>query len=171
MPKFEDDFLRLPLIRRRLDAEGDGDPWWAVSTKANRDHVYANSAVVCVPAPEQVILARDLIAKLNRLIDHDGRWLAIAVLPRMGFNETVLGKPPVYDELRMIWIDADGDPQFTYEIEWHLHLRSRATENDWLGGAEEAWQTWHLHMRDTLEPGRQGALYHRAQGETAPSER
>lgn len=172
--KFREEFLRLPLVRQRLEGESDGFHWWAVSSRdAGAVHLplRANSERnLFPPLPEQVMFACDMAEALNKHIHHDGRWVVQLVHPMAkAFVPTVAMEPVQYQEFRFLWLDEDGDPQFTFECGFPLEQWLVTPWQSWVQSAEEAHATWYVHMRKVIDPKKEGALYKRAQGEAAPS--
>lgn len=122
--------------------------------------------------PFQMMWAADVLKLLNRELHHDGAWVVVFTHVR-----PLLGLPRAdreYNRYCLIWLDADGDPQFS--VEWEAgagELRDFADVllqgiNATVQKCESAWQTWNLHMRQVLQPTKR-QLYRRAKGERAPS--
>src|SRR5258708_10303191 len=173
MSKFREEFLRLPLIRQRMEGEADGLLWGAVSSRdAGAVHLplRANSkGNLFRPLDEQVMFACDMAEALNKHIHHDGRWIVQLVHPDLrAFVPLVVTEAVLYREFRFIWLDEDGDPQFTYECGFPLEQWLLAGWRSWVEQAETAHAQWYTHMRKVIEPGKEGALFKRAQGEAAP---
>jgi len=174
MSKFREEFLRLPLIRQRLEGEAEGGHWWAVSSRdAGAVHMPLRShsdGNLFAPLMAQVMFACDMAEALNRHIHHDGRWIVQLVDPDLrAFVPLVVTEAVLYREFRFIWLDEDGDPQFTFECGEPLEDWLLYGWGSWVTSAEEAHAQWYTHMREVIDPRKEGALYKRAQGETAPS--
>lgn len=179
MTKFRDEFLRLPLVRRRLDIEADGGHWWAVSSREAgavamplRSNSIANR---WPPLSDQVMFVCDMAEALNKHIGHDGKWIVQLIHPRINPAIPVMALAndnlveTEYGEFRFHWLDADGDPQFTVECDEPVYKWYLEGWQGWVASAEAAHMEWTEKMRRVLEPERQGATFKKAQGEKAPS--
>ena len=166
------------LIERfAAEAEFEGEPggYYALIPRDDGDvlahHPYAPAA-----EPHQLLWAQDVLRKLNRELHRDGAWVVCFTHPGGALSAPHTPGHVEYARYCLIWLDPDGDAQFT--LEW------RANESELLDFAdvmlagiestlqkcETAWTIWHTHMRKVLEP-REGQTYRRAQGERPPSGR
>lgn len=126
--------------------------------------------------PYQMAWASDILKLLNRELHHDGAWVIVFTHPAPWSEMEMIrfGGDSEYDRYAIIWLDADGDPQFSVEWEkgtdelrdFTAILLQGATAT--IAKCESAWQTWNLHMRHVLQP-TEGQLYRRAKGERPPS--
>lgn len=108
------------------------------------------------PEPAERLMAESLGRILNRQLHHDGAWIT-------GWTDD--GRRFV-----SIWVDADGDVQFTVDCLDGVVKMAIAGAEDHVEQCEQAWQKWHRHMRQVIAP-REDQLFKRAQGQRAPSAR
>lgn len=119
------------------------------------------------PEPEQYMFAEDMLRLLNRELHHDGMWVIVFTHPGP-FNPIVATTE--YSRFGFIWLDSDGDPQFT--MDW---AKGECEELDftdvlmsgiesWADRCEAAWEQWNLYMRKVLQP-KQDQLVKKAQGQ------
>jgi hypothetical protein len=114
----------------------------------------------------------DVLALLNRELHHDGAWVLVFTHPIPPKLAVHLPHHIEYGRYALIWIDEDGDPQFTMEwargdsaglidfaavVEAGIHSTAQK--------AETGWQLWNHHMRKVLAP-KDGQLLKVAQGQT-----
>lgn len=156
--RIDDNLLVTATLQRRLKDEAANltgnleDGWWCCVQRSNGEIVQFSYGYTADFAESR--MAFDLIGKLNRAIHHDGCWLAQWLLE---------GK-----HLNVIWIDKDGDPQFT--IEFADDAAGIASEPllVWIDQCEEAWTRWHHSMKTVLAPSPE-QLFKKALGEESPS--
>jgi hypothetical protein len=116
----------------------------------------------------QMAWAQRMLALLNIELHHDGAWVIVFTHPH---SLIVSLTAPQYRQFRIMWLDVDGDPQFT--LEWahgeaHDEFDFAAVVltgiEAWGQKCEECWLHWHRLMRETLEPA-EGQTFRRARGE------
>ena len=182
MSEFNDDLLLTPALRQRLDLEAVPDhmgevsqyPWFAWVQRTNGEcHKFANQPIF--PAEQQQLFALDLTRLLNDELRHDGAWVTGWVQPQMfvedlGMYAQGLRLQRTFGKCICIWLDEDGDAQFTIEIVEPMWRIERALMDAWIEQAEDGWQKWHRLMRQELKPN-QDQLFKRAQGQTTPSQK
>lgn len=167
MTKLNDDWLVSPFIQQRLldeseDTGGNLTGFWAVVTGENGARKVMASTKI-MPDPMQQVFAGDMAQALNRHLRHDGAWIVFWTHPPQ-----VFGADHLYRMWHFLWIDRDGDPQFTIDNEDAFHTVLLEGADHWLESAEVAWQQWREMMIDVLDP-KQKQLFKRAQGEAPPS--
>lgn len=178
----EADIITPTLLRRfKLEGEFEGSDGRHYGLIPRDDgslmcHHPGSPAVDAV----QALWAADVLKLLNRELHHDGAWVVVFTNVRPVSLECVLANPghAPYDRYCLIWLDADGDPQFT--VEWEAGITSDLQDfaDVLLAGIEStaqkceaAWSLWHTHMRQVLDPRIGKDTYRRAKGERAPSVR
>lgn len=175
MHKVIDDLLVTTFLIKRFEREATfeaGDPrYYAVIQRKDGRFLEHNPASPELE-PMQAVFARDLLGRLNRELHHDGAWTIVFTDPAPA--ETVLANRSEYRRFGLIWVDHDGDPQFT--LEW-VNGESEETDfadvllsgiESWGDRAETAWLNWRMLMREVLDPA-PDQLVKRAQGQ-APTE-
>lgn len=176
--RLDDDLLITPFLKRRLATEGryaDGDgSVWVILTRSNgqRVEVLSQAAAGWYPLKEQREFAHMLAQLLNAQIPHDGRWIVAFTHPSettTEFHEKI--GEVYYNRWFALWVDKDGDPQFTMDNENRFDEVMAVPLFKWVSDAEQAWTNWKHHMRDVLGDKRmEAASIKRAQGqEPAPT--
>lgn len=174
--KFDEDFLVLPLNLERyrdeaLAGEGLGGYWVCFQRDSGLFVSRMNEGNMVAPAPDQQMFAQDLIKLLNREISHGGRWIIEWTHPGEFFGAEGLSAVEAcftrtYERWVMMWMDEDGDIQFSIENEEPMWVIMANGPLQWVEQAEDGWKQWKEIMRDALAPS-ESQLIHRAQGETA----
>jgi len=171
-----DHLLMTPTLLRRFEIEayldgGDGR-YYAVMERAGGAIATHNPGSPEVE-PDQLMWAMDVLRLVNREVGHGGVWVVSFSNPVKPSIEKIYVE---YDRYALIWLDQDGDPQFT--VEWVkndgemrdfadvLITGRHATANK----CEASWQQWHLLMRDVLLP-EENQTFKRAQGQAPTSSR
>lgn len=173
MAKFNDDYLVTPLIRQRLSLESEDTQsnltgFWAVLTKMNGE-TQRISDTWQNPDPMQKVFAQDMARALNKHLRHDGAWIVFFTHPSPVSDVflPVLLTETLFRCWHALWLDEDGDPQFTMDNEDAFHNVLAEGPDHWIDQAEFAWHQWKLMMKDVLDPA-EGQTFKRAQGQ-APS--
>jgi len=163
----DNNLLTTPILLRRLALEADEGPFWTLVAGSNGE-TFARllTKPISPPMPEQQMFAYDMLWELNEHLHHDGAWF-------VGFTHPLDPVIPLiasrhYSRFYFLWIDRDGDPQFTLENDENFSLVLEAGPDEWMEHAEDSWQQWHLLMRKVLAPS-DHQTFKRALGETAPS--
>lgn len=169
--KFTEDHLLLPLNLERysteaFSGEGLGTYWVCLQRDSGLFVSRMNDGNMVAPAPDQQMFAQDLVKMLNKEICHGGRWIIEWTHPGEFHSVEGVGTfTRTYERWLMMWMDEDGDIQFSVENEEPMWVIMANGPMHWVGQAEDAWEQWKLIMRDALAP-TEGQLIHRAQGET-----
>lgn len=179
--KLDDSILMTPTLLRRFiqeaELEGGNGQHFALLRRSNSELI-AHNPYSPELDPSQMTWGADVLRLLNRELHHDGAWVLCFTHPaEPGPPETILHNPPKHWEYArycLMWLDKDGDVQFT--VEWVRHESELFDFADvMLAGiestaqkAEAAWETWRTMMIEVLDP-REGETFKRAQGQRAPS--
>jgi hypothetical protein len=182
MARIDDDTLITPTLLRRFAAEstmeGGNGQHHAFIERSNGVLLDHNpGSPECLG--EQLMFAADVLRKLNRELHHDGAWVMVYTHPAEPAEGSVIfvnGGNREYRRFVLLWLDQDGDVQIP--IDWVKGESELADFPDcliagieyWMQLCENAWDLWHTHMRQVLEP-RQGETFRRARGERASSTR
>ncbi|MER8967710.1 hypothetical protein NKI25_18645 [Mesorhizobium sp. M0808] len=157
----------LRRFEREAVLEG-GQGWhYAIMQRDNGEFIDHNPGSPEL-APDQMMFARDLLSLLNRDLHHDGAWVIVFTHPVPG--NSVLLIHAEYHRMCIIFVDADGDPQFT--ADW-VHGESEELDfadvmlsgrESWGQRCESAWQLWKKLMVEVIDPA-EGQTFKRAQGQ------
>ena len=154
----DDDLLVTPALNARLCTEADlaggrvNSPWWVGAERSNGKFT-CFSAGYKADIGEKLI-AEQLIKTANKEVGHDGAWIGQWCNSGFRFN--------------MLWMDEDGDVQFTIETDDDAGGICNAPLLHWITGCADAWGKWNLLMRKVLAPSKD-QLYKRALGQKRPS--
>jgi hypothetical protein len=173
-----DDDLLTPALLRRFEAEaylegGNGQHYAFVRLSDGRllAHHPGSPQIIA----EQTMWADDVLHKLNRELHHDGAWVVVFTAPGAAADGCAIFAQPGYIEYArycLMWVDKDGDVQFS--IEWVRNESDLLDFTDVLmagiestmAKCEAAWETWVM-QRKVMDP-QQGQTFKRAKGQ-APS--
>ena len=164
--KLPDDLLATPALQERFFLESlfEGERqrklgYWHLRQRSNGD--FSRKAVRYVPEPGVVRMSEILLGNINKKVGMGGAW----VLAWM--NEG--------DKLVLMWMDGDGDVQFTYELDaqqiFHPVPSRRMELNDIVNHCYESWKAWRFHMVEVLDSRPGIDTYRRALGEKPPTAR
>lgn len=186
---FPDQVLDSPIISRRLAAEARfdserGSPekghYWVLaclpSTKSTvvRQNYTSHEDFQALavgynqdPHPVQKTFANELLQSLNHHVGNGGGWLVGFTHPPASHELIKTDGDNAWGRLICIWLDEDGDPQFTYESDhpfFHMYQQGIQyyTQQAW-----DSWASWKKIMRDDLDL-KAGQTYKRALGEANP---
>lgn len=183
MTTLDDRVLINVALLRRFELEGsfegaDGR-YYALIRRRDGD-LLSHHPIGPQVDPQQMLWAGRVLGLLNRELHHDGAWVLVFTHPRPPRALTVIEDPKhwLYDRYCLLWVDQDGDVQFT--VEWQKGDGELYDFTDVvLAGiesttakCESAWQLWHTMMRQVPEiKANDPRTYKRAAGERAPSVR
>jgi hypothetical protein len=172
--KLDDNVLITPALIQRFENEGvaeGGDGRYYAMVRTSDGNIRVHHPGYPNISPDQKIWAIDMLNMLNTVLHHDGAWVVVFT------NIDVLGPPKraKYDRYAWVWVDADGDPQFTSDwVEGHGEADLRTFADVAKAGivsgvdrCEAAWQQWRF-SRKVLDLS-QKQTFKRARGERAPS--
>ena len=168
MHKLADELVRSPTIDERLHAEAMDTPFIAWIERSNGEILeYAKGRS---PKPEFKMFAMDIMKALNRHMPNGGAWIVQWSDPKPYEAEShaILLEATEYGRFVIIWIDVDGDPQFTIEFDDDFKEALRAGVDPWMERAASAWKQWHMMMHEVLDPA-EDQQFKKARGEKPPS--
>ncbi len=176
----DEDLKFSATLRQRLADEAtfdDGKPgaiWFALRRNDGRMVEVKGNALLIAPHPMQVSWAMDMANWLNKDLHHDGFWIVAFTNPPANaylFQGVVLEPQPLYERWVIIWVDREGDPQFTIENDDEFIETMMVSPDDQVELCEGAWREWHEKMRAGFGKALDKITYAAAQGEAAPSSR
>lgn len=175
----EQDILSAALLQRfQLEGEvGDADGRHYGLILRDDGNLFCHHPGSPSPSPDQLMWAGDVLKKLNRELHHDGAWVVVFTHVLPVSIESVLHNATHadYGRYALIWLDQDGDAQFT--VEWEAGITTDLVDftaillagiHSTVQKCDAAWTTWDHHMRHVLKP-KAGQTFKRAKGERAPS--
>lgn len=184
MPALRFADLVTPTLLQRFELEaglegGNEHKYCGVILREDGD-IFVHHPVSAALDSMQMLWAARALKLLNRELHHDGAWVVVFTHPMPVEFESAAHASPrssYYQRYALIWIDQDGDPQFSQE--WQNGQDTELIDftavilcgiESTAQKCEASWQTWHLMMRKVLEVKEgQGKTYKRARGERAPS--
>lgn len=168
MHKLDDELVRSQTIDDRLHAEALNTPFIAWIERSNGEILeYAKGLS---PKPEFKVFAIDIMTALNRHMPNGGAWIVQWSDPKPYENpgNLIMLDAIEYARFVIIWIDVDGDPQFTIEFDDNFNEALTMGVDPWLERGASAWNHWRMLMHDVLDP-REDQQFKKAQGEKPPS--
>lgn len=170
-----------PLIKERLqlEAEVDGDEapsrplYWATFQLPNREiHTtqnFAASPLNALPHEMQMMFAKDMLKALNTEVRNEGAWIVGYTHPPAAGEILRVDGDNAWDRLFAIWLDKDGDPQFTVEnIRWLFSAILEAGVEFWVKQGAMCYEQWYHLTHEVLDVSEKDT-YKRALGEKRPS--
>jgi hypothetical protein len=132
MKSLPSELWNSPVIKKRLFAEACFECDWGISHKKfywvmvphadSKDGVitllnYEQSVINDDPQDIQKRFARKLMVELQRKMHHDGLWIVGFTHPPYRTTHEIITDTGdnCWNRLFAIWLDADGDPQYTFE--------------------------------------------------------
>lgn len=156
--KFDDDLLATPSLAKRLHGESafeTGYPtgYWLIRQRSNGETYVSHKGYA--PNLAEQIVAGELVKALNKHLPEGGAW----VVAWVGWGTKCIA----------LWLDPDGDIQFTVEIEEDATGIYEAGLDHWVEQCADAWRLWYVSMRAVLDPSFEDQTFKKAQGQRAPS--
>lgn len=151
MPLQDDPSVTAALGRRLYIEAGEGDGW-ACGVRENGDIKIVCNAQTR-PHVFQQDFAFELVRKLNKQISNGGTW--------------TVGWCDGWGKLIILWLDQDGDVQFTVEDDEPVNVILEAGADHFLSQCFDAYGKWRWSM--SILDLQDGETYKRAQGERRPS--
>ena len=160
--------LITAALYNRLHAEAFQQSWAACLKLDGRVHTIEVDVHALSPTPEQAIFSRDMCEALDKELAYNGSWVVQWVKPMPVGN--LLCNPPEYSQVNFLWLDEDGDVQFTIEAEHNIITLLSSGKIHWMDQCNQGWEAWKKQMRDVLDP-TEGETYKAALGEKPKSQR
>lgn len=176
MRLLESDIVTPALLHRfqfEGEFEGANGQHYALILRDNDADLLAHHPGSPQLHPNQMIWAGDVLRLLNKELHHDGAWVVCFTHPRP--VELAILNHAHYDRYALIWLDSDGDPQFT--VEWMAGVTSDLQDfadvmlcgiESTVEKCETAWMEAEL-QRQALDARKGRETFRRARGERAPS--
>lgn len=177
--RYDDYVLESDAVMKRLKQEAvveasEGSPlhYWAVARRKHHGLVevknYQPNVLSIDPHPTQTHFAALLCRALHKHIDHGGGWIVGWTNPPPAWQLMKTDGDNVWARLFCLWLDEDGDPQFTFDS---LHpvaeVVSRGVDYH-VSQCEAAWREWKHMARDDLDL-KDSQTYRAAAGEKPPA--
>jgi hypothetical protein len=167
------------LERLQQEAEIDGDQipsrplYWCTFQLPNKEiHTNMNfkpDFATVLPHELQIDFAKGVLKALNTEVGHGGAWIVGYTHPPSKGECVKVEGDNVWDRLFCIWLDQDGDPQFTVEnIRWTFHEMLEAGAEFWMSQGQMCYSKWQELTHGVLDL-KQGETFKRALGEKRPS--
>lgn len=165
-PKYPDYVLESPVMNMRLEQEAvfeiNNDDYligkfWAIAVRPSDGFPVVNmnfipSPLEIEPHEVQKNFAADLLRALHKEASFGGGWLVGFTHPPEMVTSFIKAEEPdnVWARMFFIWLDEDGDPQFTVDTQLPvMHVLSAGVEN-YLGLAYKAKQEWDEYAGKTM---------------------
>jgi len=171
----DDKKLMTVALCRRFQAEahldGGNGQFFALMQRSNRKFLSFSPGSPEID-PMQMLWAQDVLGLLNRELAHGGGWVVVFTCPMpewMTFNVE-----RGYGRYALMWLDADGDVQFSQE--WQRNDGELLEFADVINAGifstaqkcEASWMAWKSLMIDVIDPA-EGQTFNKAVGEIPTS--
>lgn len=165
-------------LKERLDLEAAADgelhpgaiPSYYAFMKLESGQIlpFAGGDRTIEPSEIQKVFGTVMCEALNSDLHHDGAWVVAFTHPPSLF---FVGKDVSnWQRMVRVFIDKDGDAQFSIETTGDFSAICTNKIEDWVQGAELCWSKWRHLMVDVLDPS-EGQTYKRAQCQHKPHRR
>ncbi len=156
----DDKLLSTQLLLERIEIESCSGPFKFMVPLSN------GRIEIAGPGKDPVwthrLFGSKIVEYLNHEINYDGAWILIWIKPENN-SSIILPDGVSYTEIRILWIDKDGDVQFTVEIDDDLSEMVKLGYHYWVEQCEDAHGHWR-HQRKVLDLV-DGQSFKHAQGE------
>jgi len=149
----DNQIVTVTLLRRFMaEAEFDGgDGRYYGMIRLTDGRLFSHHPGSPTLAAEQLMWGSDILNLLNKELHHDGAWVVVFTNPEIPADFRAIDAAPRhwdYGRYALIWLDEDGDPQFT--MEWAKGDGELADFTDVLLAGrhstaekcEAAWRIW-----------------------------
>lgn len=170
MTALPENLWNSPAIRKRFDFEAGFDCdrapldqkhyWFIVPEADSRTGTIAvknfkeDDIINILPHPMQQQFAEELQRFLQKELHYDGLWIVGWTHPPTR-TAIVTNQDNTWNRLAVIWLDADGDPQYTVESDFPFHHMVQEGVEYYAAQAVKAHKQWseaygHSAMKDDL---------------------
>lgn len=170
MTSFDEELYLSAALREAIENRARGDAgngkWFASVQREDRSLVSFLGPNSKLPLEWQRVFGTDVLRRLNAECGHHGAWVVFWTHPRAR-NVITLGDAS-YDRWHMVWLDADGDPQFNITCEDRFEDVVKAGVDKWVQDGEDGWQGYKEMLR-VIDP-QPGQQFMAAKGEKRPTQ-
>lgn len=186
MMKYPDYVLDSKAVTNRLHAEatfdcseGDGTKghFWCLTQVPSDRCVgvrmnFTPSMTDIEPHELQKSFAKELLLALNKEVGHDGGWVVGFTHPPAAWHAFHVDGDNAWARMFCLWLDADGDPQFTFDTELPFVEVYGSGTDGYIQQCSQAYREWEKML------GKQGLkdlgikddqLIREAMGQKAPA--
>ncbi len=184
--KYPDYVLESKAVLGRLTAEAyfdssNGDDsrglyWCLTQVPSDRTIIklqnFTTSILDVEPHEIQKGFADQLVRQLNREVGHDGGWIVGFTHPPYRGDAIRVDGDNVWGRMFFLWLDKDGDPQFTFDTDLPFVEVFGSGIEGYLNQCEKAYHEWEkvLGKQGLKDLGiKEDQLIKEALGQTAPA--
>ena len=159
----DDSNLKTNNVIQRLIDESQQEEFVAVLTQHDGSRSWVGPGLL--PVAGQMITAFNMALKINKEINHDGAWI-IQLIKSQQQPIVLKSEFAEYSSFLFIWMDRDGDCQFTVELDDSIKEIINAGIIHWIDQLEDAYILWK-ESQEVLELA-PGQTVKAAKGERMP---
>lgn len=184
--KYPDYVLDSQALSNRLHAEAtfdcsEGDSskghFWSLTQMPSDRRVavrlnFTPSMTDIEPHELQKSFAKDLLVALNREVGHNGGWVVGFTHPPASWHAFHINGDNAWARMFCLWLDADGDPQFTFDTELPFHEVFGSGIDGYVHQCAKAYREWEkmLGKEGLKDLGiKEDQLIKEAMGQKAPA--